>query len=221
MTKFKWSLLVLITLVFSFPILAVPEKSSENPDQLIFSYSDFYSHLRKLDTEELDALQFAFGFAQHQSKKPCAIKNVFIHTQKQDIPVTVDTLQRFTLPKEKALKLANATVNVQFSPNQGDCDMSVLILAKPNWETQISSEQLNKIDGQFRTFFKEVGSFLSFLMPETKGIQLHYDMASSVPNLNNATKQDKRLLLSKDWLGANTEAVELTPGFEYISAWVD
>ncbi|MCY7293875.1 DUF2987 domain-containing protein [Alteromonas sp. a30] len=105
---------------------------------LNLEYKTFYSHLRKIDIEDTPGLQFAFGFVNTESKVPCVMKNVTIHTPKIDIPVALDALNRFSLPKERALKLADAEVNVQFQ-NAGfeACQLSVLLEANPRWLAEL------------------------------------------------------------------------------------
>ncbi|WP_282146245.1 DUF2987 domain-containing protein [Alteromonas stellipolaris] len=139
-------------------------------------YSRFYSHVKKLDNEDTQALQFAFGFLRVGEGRLCEINNAEIVTDKQTIPLKVSDEYRFTVPTEKALKLANAYVRIDLTEAANVCDMSVQLETKSSYLTaSYTKEELNFIYGQYEAFFNEMGSFLSFLMPTVKGLMLQFD----------------------------------------------
>lgn len=138
-------------------------------------YSRFYSHVKKLDNEDTQALQFAFGFLRVGEGRLCRINNAEIVTDKQIIPIVVTPEFRFTVPVERALKLANAFVRIDLVEPGNVCDMSVQLETKPEYlKQQYSTDDLNFIYAQYEAFFNEMGSFLSFLMPTVKGLMLHF-----------------------------------------------
>lgn len=188
-------------------------------------YKVFYSHLRKLNLEEHSALQFAFGFQHHNSNELCKLTNVLIHTPKIDIPVDISTLNRFSLPKERALKLAEAKIQITFlSEDPNDCDMSVLLQIKPEiLGESITASNLRLANTQFKAFF-ETG-LLSLLMPETKGIKLHLKRNASVEDTplklgKGAHIKDDLLYLESTWIEHNQQAIP-NLGISHITAWIE
>ena len=139
-------------------------------------YSRFYSHIKKLDNEDTQALQFAFGFVRVGEGRLCSIKKAQIITDKKTIPLDVSEEGRFTVPSEKALKLANALVSIALKERANVCDMSVQLETKPSYLKQYySREELNYLFDQYAAFFNEMGSFLSFMMPSVKGLMIQFD----------------------------------------------
>lgn len=215
--------LALSILLFSSITNAVSEQTQITE----IEYKVFYSHLRKLDPEEFDALQFAFGFKKHNSDEMCQLRKVLIHTPKKDMDVRVTAQNRFTLPKEKALKLAEATVKLDFDYAPSKCDMSVLLQANPEWlGEEITSDKLRYLNNQFKAFFDSMGGGLfSFLMPETKGIKLHLnsDYASQQLHLNNQqgiTYQGELLFVADQWIKVNQQILPVG-AISHITAWVE
>ena len=139
-------------------------------------YSRFYSHVKKLDNEDTQALQFAFGFIRVGEGRLCGINNAEIVTDKQTLPLEVSNEGRFTVPAEKALKLANALVRIDLKEAANVCDMSVQLETKTEYLKQYySQEELSFLFEQYAAFFNEMGSFLSFLMPSVKGLMIQFD----------------------------------------------
>ncbi|MDO6565843.1 DUF2987 domain-containing protein [Alteromonas sp. 1_MG-2023] len=150
--------------------------SSVAAEMLNVEYSSFYSHVKKLDNEDTQALQFAFGFLRVGEGRLCEINKAEIVTDKQTMPLDVTDEYRFTVPSEKALKLANAYIRVDLTEAANLCDMSVQLETKREYLTaNYTKEELNFIYGQYEAFFNEMGSFLSFLMPTVKGLMLQFD----------------------------------------------
>ncbi|CAD5275132.1 conserved exported hypothetical protein [Alteromonas sp. 38] len=150
--------------------------SSVAAEMVNVEYSRFYSHVKKLDNEDTQALQFAFGFLRVGEGRLCEINNAEIVTDKQTMPLEVSDEYRFTVPTEKALKLANAFIRIDLTEAANVCDMSVQLETKSEYLTaSYTKEELNFIYGQYEAFFNEMGSFLSFLMPTVKGLMLQFD----------------------------------------------
>jgi hypothetical protein len=170
-------------------------------DEVEVRYKTFYSHVKKLDNDDTQALQFAFGFKHIETGELCTIKNARISTQKVQIPLTVSAEQRFTIQSEKALSLANAFVVIDFEEPSNQCDISVQLETKPEYlKTDYSFEEMQFIYEQYEAFFNEMGSFLSFMMPSVKGLMFQF----SDKNLNEATKtgelvKEGTLMLNDEW----------------------
>lgn len=218
------------------------DTTGRDSQTLKLRYKDFYSHLRKLDSEDYPDLQFVFGFMNQTTGKMCQIQQAYIHTQKQDIPLSVSE-HRFSVPKERALNLADAEVNVSFKHGKERCDMSVLLKANlTRWTQQetISAQSLRDVDEQFRLFFEDVGSFLAFLMPDTKGISIHFYHTTELQHANNWSEYLQQAAkigiakndidvsehgvawhLSRYWLAQNQTALPNNAQLHYISAWVN
>lgn len=140
-------------------------------EQIRVEYSSFYSHTRKLQDEDLQALQFSFGFKHITENRLCQINSAYIHTQKKTLPLSVNNENRFSLPTEKALKMAKAEVVVALQEAANKCDMSVQLETKPTFlKSRYSAEELKVIFNQYQNFFDEMGGFLSFLMPSATGL---------------------------------------------------
>jgi hypothetical protein len=185
--------------------VAVAQQTNQqmaSTNTLNVEYSSFYSHVRKLDDEETSALQFAFGFKRVQSDTLCRITKAYIHTQKQDIPLSVTNEQRFTVPSEKALKMAKAEVVLSLVEPKNQCDMSVQLETKPKWlKTQYSANELATLFTQYQTFFDDMGSFLSFLMPSVDGLVVHFTDTSLHKTLANGLVIEKGSLhMTKEWI---------------------
>lgn len=150
--------------------------TSSYAETIQVEYSRFYSHIKKLEHEDTQALQFAFGFLRVGEGRLCDITSANIVTDKQVIPVDVSPENRFTLPSEKALKLADAKVEVAFEERANVCDMSVQLETKPTFlKTHYSQKELQFLLEQYRSFFNAMGSFLSFMMPTVEGLVVQFE----------------------------------------------
>lgn len=177
-------------------VLAIPLKA----ETLHLDYSAFYSHVRKLDNEDTQALQFAFGFKHVNESNLCDIRSAYIHTQKKDLPLTINQAKRFMLPSERALKLAKAKVIVDLEQNANLCDISVQLETKADYlKTAYSADELVGLHEQYQAFFDNMGSFLSFLMPTTHGLVLHFDEPVLV-DAPGTIASGNTLILTDDWL---------------------
>lgn len=150
--------------------------------ELRLDYSSFYSHLRKIDNEELHSLQFAFGFVNVRSKELCQPTNIFVHTDKKDIPIEINANRRFVLPTEKALKLAKAELHIQLIEPNNQCDLSVLLQVNPELLADgVTSTELQVYFETFVEFFDKMGGFLPFMMPSPEGLHLKFANNSEEP----------------------------------------
>jgi hypothetical protein len=172
---------------------------------LVVPYSSFYSHNKKIDGEDTSALQFAFGFKKIQSSELCTIKSAFIHTQKQDIPLTLVNQKRFTVPTDKVLKMARAEVVLELQQAANRCDMSVQLETKPEYLKSIYNQQeLQMLLEQYQSFFSGMGSFLSFMMPKAKGLHLYFSHETKLITLPKDLKlENNKLALSTQWITSN------------------
>ena len=130
---------------------------ASNAGELEVEYSSFYSHLRKIDKEELNALQFAFGFKKVQETVLCHITKAAVVTQKVTLPVEINEFDRFTLPTEKALNMAKAVVSLELIEPNNQCDMSVQLETKAEYlKTTYSVADLAMLNEQYKTFFDDM-----------------------------------------------------------------
>ena len=160
--------------------------NSANAEILSVEYKSFYSHVKQLDKEEMDALQFAFGFLNIHTKNLCGVKEARISTEKKQIPLKVSEENRFTVPSERALNLAKALVIVELEQASNVCDMSVQLETKPEYlKRQYSQNDLIKLLTQYETFFDKMGGFLSFMMPSVTGITLVFPSSLEDQSLDN------------------------------------
>ncbi|QJR79309.1 DUF2987 domain-containing protein [Alteromonas pelagimontana] len=175
---------------------------SSYAEVLNVEYSRFYSHVRKLNDEDTKALQFAFGFVRVGEGHLCKINDAKIVTQKQTLPLEVTSENRFTVPSEKVLKMAEAVVRIDLEEAANVCDMSVQLETKPEYlKTEYTAEELDMLLEQYRSFFNEMGSFLSFMMPSVEGLLFHFENGT----LNTAPKDTPAinggmLMLKTQWL---------------------
>jgi hypothetical protein len=187
-------------------------------DEVEVRYKTFYSHIKKLDNEDTQALQFAFGFMHVGTGKLCTINKARISTQKVQIPLIVTAENRFTIRSEKALNLANAFVVIDFEEPSNRCDISVQLETKPEYlKTEYTFEEMQFLYEQYEAFFNEMGSFLSFMMPTVNGLMLQF----SDKNLDETTKTGEMvtagiLMLNDEWferrkgLKLQTKALRIT-----------
>lgn len=232
---FIW--LTLTTVVLSDWVAAKPSLiANVSPgvaehETLVVPYKQFYQHVRRLDPEEHPDLQMVFGFAHQSTQQMCKIKRAFIHTAKQDIPLP-SIEHRFAVPRERALLLAEAVVTIDFQHAKQHCNISVLLKAKlDKWShlSFLSADALRDIDRQFQHFFENVGSFLTFLVPKTLGIKLHFSASSTeqamsmgVPSTAVTTSVQGAIWhLSRSWLQHNETALVSKDKVRYVSAWVN
>jgi hypothetical protein len=165
-------------------------------------YSRFYSHVKKLDNEDTQALQFAFGFVRVGEGRLCGVNTASIVTDKKTMELEVSDEGRFTVPTERALKLANALVRIDLVERANVCDMSVQLETKPEYLKQYyKKEELTFLYEQYEAFFNEMGSFLSFMMPSVKGLMIQFDDK----NLDFVTPQGVQinngvLQIEQDWI---------------------
>lgn len=167
--------LILQITIWSFCLLILGLSNTVNADTLSVEYKTFYSHLNKLSSDDTNALQFAFGFINIHTKKLCKINSAKISTEKQEIVVEVTPEQRFTLPTDKILRLAKALVILELEEASNICDISVQLETKPEYlKTNYTKQDLAFIYQQYVTFFDDIGSFMSFMMPEVDGIVIQF-----------------------------------------------
>ena len=193
--KFFWALLLGM---FSVNVLA---------EQLSVDYKSFYIHVRKLDDEDTQALQFAFGFLHVQEQRLCKIESAMITTQKQNLPLEVSLENRFTVPVDKILKLAKAKVVIDLQDQANQCDMSVQIETKAKYLKRIYTQQeLLFLFNQYETFFADMGGFLSFMMPIATGLTFYFHQPpANGHNRSGLAPKNNKLVLSKAWIEANNE----------------
>ncbi|WP_414830820.1 DUF2987 domain-containing protein [Alteromonas sp. H39] len=171
-------------------------------DIIDVEYSRFYSHVRKLGSDDTQALQFAFGFLRVGEGRLCDINTATIVTDKQNLPLEVSSENRFTVPADKVLKMAEAFVRIDLAERANVCDMSVQLETKPEYvKTEYTAEELATLLDNYRAFFNEMGSFLSFMMPSVEGLMIHFEddeldsLIKDAPAINNGM-----LMLDMDWL---------------------
>ncbi len=180
---------LLATVLFAIPFCAAT---------VTLEYKTFYSHLRQLDKPELDQLQFAFGFKHISEGRLCKLSKVRLLTQKQQVNIAVSPQGRFTLPTEKALKLANAMVEVSMSEPENRCDMSVQLETRPELlANPMPAQDLRLILQQYQYFFDKMGSFLAFLFPAVEGLVIQ-------------PQQGAPIELKSQWIEANQAPLKLT-----------
>ncbi|WP_371193073.1 DUF2987 domain-containing protein [Glaciecola sp. SC05] len=167
-------------------VLLCTGNSAVFADEIEVSYKTFHSHVRKLENDDTQALRFAFGFTHIQSGKLCQINSARISTQKQQIPLEISSENRFTIPSEKALRLADAMIYIDVSEPSNQCDISVQLETKPEYNKRYYSfEELVFIKEQYEAFFNEMGSFLSFMMPTVKGLVVQFEDQSYTSTMEN------------------------------------
>lgn len=189
----KKLLALVFAAVISQPVLA---------DIIDVEYSRFYSHVRKLGSDDTQALQFAFGFLRVGEGRLCDINTATIVTDKQQMPLEVSPENRFTVPTEKALKMAEAFIRIDLAERANVCDMSVQLETKPEFvKREYTAKELAMLLDNYRAFFNEMGSFLSFMMPSVEGLMIHFEddeldsLIKDAPAINNGM-----LMLDMDWL---------------------
>jgi hypothetical protein len=170
-------------------------------ETLDVEYSSFYSHVKKLDDPDTDALRFAFGFMHIADKRLCHISSAQITTQKQTLALTIEDNYRFTVPTDKILKMARAKVIIELDDQANQCDMSVQLETLPSFlKTQYSHDELLLLLKQYQAFFDEMGGFLSFMMPAPEGLLFHFKEDIKLPEeLQNLVDKKGALTLSKTW----------------------
>lgn len=171
-------------------------------ETLEVEYSSFYSHVKKLDDPNTNALRFAFGFLHIADKRLCHINSAQIITQKQTQTLTIENNNRFTVPTDKILKMAKAKVVIELDDQANQCDMSVQLETLPDFlKTQYSHDELLLLFNQYQAFFDEMGGFLSFMMPSAEGLLFHFDTDVNLPKeLQTLRDKNGRLVLSETWL---------------------
>ncbi len=171
-------------------------------ETLDVEYSSFYSHVKKLDDPNTDALRFAFGFVHIADKRLCHISSAQITTQKQTLALTVENNNRFTVPTDKILKMARAKVVIELDDQANQCDMSVQLETLPSFlKTQYNHDELLLLFNQYQAFFDEMGGFLSFMMPAPEGLLFHFEEGKKLPEeLQSLVDEKGALTLSEAWL---------------------
>ena len=191
-----------MTRYLSLLILSAVLTAPVQAEQIEVEYKRFYSHINKIGDEDTAALQFAFGFIRVGQDRLCNINSAHIVTQKQTIDLDVSEEQRFLVPKERALKLADANILIDLEEAANVCDMSVQIETKAEYiKTDYTAEELAYITRQYEAFFNEMGGFLSFMMPSVNGLIFRFadtTLDAAIPGTNGIN--NGMLMLDKDWL---------------------
>ena len=165
-------------------------------------YASFYSHIKKLDDPDTEALRFAFGFQHVIEPRLCLISKAQVVTQKQILPLIINNNNRFTVPTDKILKMAKAKVVIELKDQANQCDMSVQLETLPSFlKMQYSHNELLFLFKQYQAFFDEMGGFLSFMMPTAEGLLFHFNTDVVLPkSLHGLVDENGGLVLSKSWL---------------------
>lgn len=226
----KWQILLLITITINGSAFA--QDNATNDGFLSVEYKTFYSHLRKLDAEDMPHLHFAFGFVLPKTRAVCPIENLYIHTPRQDIPIATTRTNRFSLPKERALKLAEAEVHIrfqaQFLKDYGVtaevCNLSVRLEANLPQKNALPPAELQTLNSEFKTFFEKMGAGLfSFMMPEPHGVKLHlkqeYASTQSHGLFQGMRISNGMVLLEDHWIRDNHQNLDLSH-VSHITAWI-
>ncbi|MFT6269095.1 MAG: hypothetical protein ACJAVV_001915 [Alphaproteobacteria bacterium] len=183
-----------ITLALVLMGAGLPKKSKA--DELQVAYKTFYSHVSKLSADGTNALQFAFGFMNIHTKNLCQINSVRISTQKQQIPIEVSPEYRFTLPSEKALRIADAVVILDLTEPSNTCDISVQLETKTEYvKASYTIEELNLLYQQYVAFFDDIGGFMSFMMPKVDGLTIQFKDKALSSSLTNGMQIENGLLV--------------------------
>ncbi|GAB54996.1 hypothetical protein GPUN_0861 [Glaciecola punicea ACAM 611] len=183
-------------------IMSLSASKTAKSEELQVAYKTFYSHVKKLDSQETNALQFAFGFMNIRTKSLCQINSARISTEKQQIPIEITPEYRFTLPSERALRLADAVVILDLTEPSNICDISVQLETKPEHvKSSYTSQELDLLYDQFATFFDDIGGFMSFMMPEVDGLTIQFKDKNLTAALSNGMQiKDGKLILSSNEL---------------------
>ena len=199
--------------------LSNPLSAAPTEEMLEVDYKTFYSHTRKLSGDGITALRFAFGFTNiHADNALCHIENAYIHTQKVDIPLSVSDEQRFSIPTEKALRLADAKVMLALREQVNHCDINVQIETLPEYiKTMYTKAELSFILSQYMAFFDEMGGFMSFLMPQVSGLQLRFaddslnaDLGKNLQIVQGILRLSKSQISALESVNLPTEPLRIT-----------
>lgn len=184
-----------LVFVLTNAALASSVQANLNTNIIEVEYKTFYSHLRKLDSQDTNALQFAFGFMNIDTNRLCSIESARISTEKQQIPLSVNAENRFTLPTDKVLRLAKAIVIAQVKEPSDKCEVSVQLETKPEYvKTTYTETELDLIYTQYQAFFNEMGSFMSFMMPQVDGLNIQFENAGITTTLPRGLRISRGLL---------------------------
>lgn len=191
---------VLVAIIFSVCVEA---------ETISVEYAKFFSHTRKLDADDTHALQFAFGFLHVGTQELCHLNSVSIVTPKQRQAVAVSGENRFVLPSDKVLKLAEAQVVVDMQERANQCDLSVQLETKPEFlKTHYSADELSFIFRQYQAFFNEMGGMLSFMMPQVTGLHFYVSTDTRLKqNTDGLTIKAGQLSVSEQWWSANKQLI--------------
>lgn len=192
----------LICLVITLVIQSLPTAHAE---VIEVKYKSFYSHVKKLKNEDTQALQFAFGFQNIHQPRLCKISSARIVTPKKIIDLTITPEYRFTIPSERALNLAEAVVAIDLLDQPNQCDMSVQLETRAAFLKQYySNTELMFIYQQYSAFFNQMGSFLSFMMPQIDGLMFHFEDKNLDKTLKNQLEViNGVLIVDSKWLALN------------------
>lgn len=183
---------------FIILVLALVVSNSAISNEMELAYKSFYSHVRKLDDDQLDRLQFSFGLQHVDRGDLCKISAARISTQKKQIPISVNAEHRFNMPKERVLKLADAKVVLTLAEAADKCDMSVQLETKPSeLKQQYTKQDLQALFDQYAAFFEDMGGFLSFMMPSVEGLVFQFAQGEYHTLANGLTITNGRLEISE------------------------
>lgn len=171
-------------------------------ETLDVEYSSFYSHIKKLDDPDTQALRFAFGFWHINQQRLCHISRAKIVTQKQQLPLVVEHNGRFTVPLDKILKMARAKVSIELTDQANQCDMSVQLETLPRFlKTAYTNKELKMIFQQYQAFFSGIGGFMSFMMPSVQGLVMQFENVNEFnTDLQPLVNEQGYLQLTQAWI---------------------
>ncbi|WP_163390994.1 DUF2987 domain-containing protein [Enterovibrio norvegicus] len=147
--------------------------------QVEFTYSKIYSQLKHNAGESHPDVKIGYFMVSPTTGKTCKITKAWMAKKKNYEEFVIPASQELPLPLDSNLRKVNPDVFIQTA---GDdvCDISFQVLAKKDFETEISTDSVAVLVPQMSAMMQDLGGmFASWFMPDVEGVMVHFEQPVS------------------------------------------
>ncbi|MCG7544419.1 DUF2987 domain-containing protein [Pseudoalteromonas sp. MM17-2] len=210
--------LFIATLMCSMAVNAQP-----TDEPVVMSYDGFFDRMEVVNEGNFQHAKVGFYLKTYENAENCVLKEGKIVTERERFPLTYDDNGQLFLPFDKQLDTHKAMVIA--TPQSGQCQLSMQIEALGPF-TRLTYAQAYTIEQEFDDLIGDlsgffVGTLMPFLLPEHKGVQLHFadTLPAKVPDSWQCQGLQCKVSIEQQWQDNNNTLVEGTQ-IHRITPWI-
>lgn len=142
--------------------------------EYMFTYSKLFSQLKHNTKEQYSDVKVGIFFVNAESKQLCTIEKAWMEKEAHYELLPSNEVNELLLPLDNHLRQANPLVFVD-TPNEQQCDFSVVVLSKHPLEGVVSYQQIEPLLPQMQSLLEELGGmFARWFTPQVAGVTLEF-----------------------------------------------